>query len=361
MKRLASVMISALLLSTLTPVAFAAIKPGNSCSKLGAVVYTSGKKYTCVKSGSRWIWNKGIVASKPAATALESMNKRIYERYLSTANASDVDFFDLKLCPGVNKAKAMETVEAYKRAFKFWSVIFTPKEKMSWLIMSENDYECWKQSVIENSSTPEDLSLWNKETGMMGHCSLGGTAYCGYGQGSRTGKLLQYNVIGSNYTIKPNPEVINHEVVHFYQQLVLAGIQTNFRTESMPCWYREGEANLFGMAIAFKGAPVSFRFQMVSELEGVYPNAKKMGKGDWLATLDQIAGDWNGCLRNNLGYSLGWFILEYIYQNNSFEKVQQVYLDMIRGDDWNTAIKKELGRDWSLINEDIANYLAESI
>ena len=52
----------ALLINPLTAVA----KSGTKCPKAGATLISSGKKYTCVKSGSRLIWNKGVTIKKAA-------------------------------------------------------------------------------------------------------------------------------------------------------------------------------------------------------------------------------------------------------------------------------------------------------
>jgi hypothetical protein len=43
----------------------AAVKPGTVCKKLGQSSTTAGIKYTCVKSGKKLIWNKGVVVKKP--------------------------------------------------------------------------------------------------------------------------------------------------------------------------------------------------------------------------------------------------------------------------------------------------------
>jgi len=55
-----------MLLSLVTiPASFAATpKAGQKCSKLGATQTYSGKKFTCVKSGSKLTWNKGVAISK---------------------------------------------------------------------------------------------------------------------------------------------------------------------------------------------------------------------------------------------------------------------------------------------------------
>ena len=57
----------ALLVNPLT----AEAKSGSKCTKAGAVLISAGKKYTCIKSGNRLIWNKGVAvksAAKPAET-----------------------------------------------------------------------------------------------------------------------------------------------------------------------------------------------------------------------------------------------------------------------------------------------------
>ena len=46
----------------------AAVKAGAKCTKAGATSVSAGKKYTCVKSGTRLVWNKGVTvkaATKP--------------------------------------------------------------------------------------------------------------------------------------------------------------------------------------------------------------------------------------------------------------------------------------------------------
>ena len=46
----------------------AAVKAGAKCTKAGATSLSAGKKYTCVKSGNKLVWNKGVTvkaAPKP--------------------------------------------------------------------------------------------------------------------------------------------------------------------------------------------------------------------------------------------------------------------------------------------------------
>jgi M6 family metalloprotease-like protein len=70
LKRLVGVLALLLVVISLTPSFGASPKPGSSCSKVGAVTISSGMKYTCVKSGSKKVWNKGALVSKPVTQTL---------------------------------------------------------------------------------------------------------------------------------------------------------------------------------------------------------------------------------------------------------------------------------------------------
>jgi len=53
---------------------YAAVKAGSSCTKAGIKSVSAGKTYTCVKSGKKLVWNKGVLipVAKPAPSASSS-------------------------------------------------------------------------------------------------------------------------------------------------------------------------------------------------------------------------------------------------------------------------------------------------
>jgi hypothetical protein len=66
MRKLLVGLVAILFLSLVTSqVSVAAVKPGTKCSKAGATSTSNGKKYTCIKSGKKLVWNKGVVVAKP--------------------------------------------------------------------------------------------------------------------------------------------------------------------------------------------------------------------------------------------------------------------------------------------------------
>ena len=71
-KHLAALAVAVLILVPLNAVA--AVKAGTTCAKLGATSTYAGKKYTCIKSGTKLVWNSGVAIAvpKPSATPTPS-------------------------------------------------------------------------------------------------------------------------------------------------------------------------------------------------------------------------------------------------------------------------------------------------
>ena len=57
------------LLTLATPVQAATPKAGAKCAKAGTTATASGKKFTCIKSGTKLVWNKGVAIKKPSSVA----------------------------------------------------------------------------------------------------------------------------------------------------------------------------------------------------------------------------------------------------------------------------------------------------
>jgi len=70
MKRIA--LVFAVVASLLTgTVATAAVKAGATCSKAGSTSIAGGKKFTCIKSGKKLVWDKGVAVKKPTVVVPE--------------------------------------------------------------------------------------------------------------------------------------------------------------------------------------------------------------------------------------------------------------------------------------------------
>ena len=63
----------------LTPVS-AAVKAGATCKTAGSTSVTAGKTYTCIKSGKKLIWNKGLATKigTPIITAKPTPSETLW-------------------------------------------------------------------------------------------------------------------------------------------------------------------------------------------------------------------------------------------------------------------------------------------
>ena len=70
MKKLFVLVLSAVLLVSGLP-ANAAVKAGAKCKVVGQIKVNKNKEFTCIKKGSKVIWNKGVVLKSKAVSFSE--------------------------------------------------------------------------------------------------------------------------------------------------------------------------------------------------------------------------------------------------------------------------------------------------
>ena len=68
MRKWIGVLLPIILLTFIPAYSANSIKSGAVCNKLGTTKNFQGKKYTCIKSGKKLIWSKGVALAKPSAS-----------------------------------------------------------------------------------------------------------------------------------------------------------------------------------------------------------------------------------------------------------------------------------------------------
>ena len=99
----------------------AAVKAGGTCSKAGIKSVAASKTYTCVKSGKKLVWGKGVaVKARPtaSASAAASAAPTMSASPMATKSAEPS-----KSAEPVAAGNTMERVKANNSASSCWTVI----------------------------------------------------------------------------------------------------------------------------------------------------------------------------------------------------------------------------------------------
>ncbi len=359
-----------------TGVAFSAqkITAGANCKTLNQKVNYQGKTYTCQKKASKLIWSKGVSIKSSAKSQptlapnsqnpLQKLYTDIYKRYQNASKETSPSFNFVR-CPDVDRVMARTTEAAYIDAYSFWAPIYKANAKVNWLLMSEKDWDCWNENIVSfegPNSASKRGNLWDKNTGVIGHCYVSARAFCGYGTGVlESGVFAQYNLIGSSYKTAPTPMTVHHEIVHIYQMQLMADNFQTTKSNTMACWFNEGQANLFGFAMSFKGDPTERRQFEKNRLLQVYTAGATYSKDEWINVLNNLKTQGDFCFKNELGYTLGWFVLEWTYMNYTIEEMHN-FLELIaKGNTWEQAIQTIMKMDEQTYFSKVAQYLADEI
>ena len=372
-------LVTLLAISIQSSPSFSATKAGAKCTKVGIKSVIGNKTFTCIKSGKKLVWNKGISLGKPTPTPLplvidkyenlvlrpvdkdwQKIYKTTFQNFLKS-ESNPTPIINYTLSPTVNKELAEKTIAAYSRGMRLWTNLYKQERPINWVIMSEKDYEWWRIQVPTTEGSQGDLTVWNNSTNSLlsGHCVLSVNAYCGYGSGggwNRENKIVFYLIIGS---ARQNLEffVAHHESTHFYQMTYFQG---NLIT-SLPCWFTEGQATFFENAIGpYLGNVTYGRKWQTDRIYAQYPDAKNSTITQWLTRI-QGWKNTNRCTDGDMHYAFGMLAFEAIHSEYSITQMHQVLQEMINGSTWSESLVKVLGINENALDEKIASYAVSAL
>jgi len=99
----------------IAPPASAAVKEGAACKKAGQSSTVSGRKFTCIKKGSKLVWNKGVAVKKAPTAAATPV--------ASAASAMSATPMATKSAEPASTVYTMERVKANSTSSSCWTVI----------------------------------------------------------------------------------------------------------------------------------------------------------------------------------------------------------------------------------------------
>jgi hypothetical protein len=245
-KRLiALLVITPLLLSSQLSTSHAAAKAGAKCSKVGSKSVVGAKTFTCIKSGKKIVWNKGVKGVKVAPISLTrrekafSEVKRVYD--LSSSYQPTVKYIFASDAPQ-NFAELIK--EVIPISARFWSSEFKPTTEFPIILGSPASVE-WVNDELKRYGL--ELPRHARESITNGGENTGK----GDVENSSRGAVTYY-VIGkeTDRSIKAGNELsMRGFVAHEYVHAVAISI-IGHRQKGIPGWSVEGSANFYGFAVA---------------------------------------------------------------------------------------------------------------
>lgn len=232
--------------------AHSAIKPGSSCSKIKVVTIQSGYKYTCIKSGKKLVWSKGVKVSgstvpSPVSTkplSLEDLDvNQVYlksraevAKYVSLGETSGTKI-NYEIGSNVESWRVDIAKNEINSTTKLWSQYFRPTNAtIIWY--SSKDIEWAKDKYISSGGN----ILW-----AVGFNSCT-ERYCGNASASSIGEKL---IIEQGLAFQDqglwNRSSAAHEFTHLAQYKLISPSNVN----SVLWWTIEGGAQFYGEAIGF--------------------------------------------------------------------------------------------------------------
>ena len=216
-KRVATVVSLIVLSSVLAAPAFSAVKAGTACKKVGFTSTAGGKKYTCVKSGKKTVWDKGVLVTKPVAEPVatpsptpsptqteapaqvpvglwqETQFKILAQfKQLKPAKIQEINFV---YSPNVDKVIAKQLEDSYQEPITFLSNLYVNPAVVTFLLMNENDKDWWLEKF--KRLAPGMIPDWWGGS----HCVVSSRVHCGYGSSPNPDGTFHFGqLLGSEVT-----------------------------------------------------------------------------------------------------------------------------------------------------------------
>ena len=219
--------------------AIAAVKAGATCSAKGQVKISSGYKYTCIKSGKKLVWSKGVkVAVKvtptptPTPTLVETPSyktaKNFFNTWATSTQSKSNNIYAVSTT--LNQSQVQFMIDTQEKFYGFWlSQGVTFSSSITTYFFTELDRTWLSQREVPSGCVFDQWlsgSFANQADGRV--CQ------------STDGRSFVLFPIGSEFIKQDSRfktfglEAAAHEIEHVVQNELF-----RYRMPD-PCWFREG-------------------------------------------------------------------------------------------------------------------------
>jgi hypothetical protein len=240
-----------LIFSNINTAAFAVIKPGSACKIKGQIKSYSDKKYTCVKSGKKLIWNNGVKTQpKIAVDPIKDGMQDILNKFDFLSISADLK--PVFVAEEGRNGIYQPIVEAdFQNAIKAM-IALSGKSPYEEVYVLFGRTQNWLNTEITSKCTVWPFNSEITAAGSIGPCdqkfknrgliaiNLPGVVTNQYMKADAKIDLTEYKV-NSNILQKVK-NLAPHEYYHFWQNSLWIGMAS-----ARPSWFVEGTAQVFSL------------------------------------------------------------------------------------------------------------------
>ena len=357
--------------------AVAAVKAGDSCKKAGITATANGKKFTCVKSGKKLVWNKGVAVVKPtptptstttptptatptptstpiiekAPTGFNDLVENFKGVYVGAWNSSNAKIaanppLDVKqnILLGPNtKLPNIEIPEMYSRGTRFFAGYAQPK-RFNALYYVYEDMKWAENKILELYGNPGEVQQITRNCQSPQRCN-GANANVPQPD---TGNANYGVVNGASDPYHDKGGIEIHEYTHMVQFMQFQGkptLRMNGGLGLLPNWFIEGHAHLAGNAASARTLSeykVFRSFWLNARAEGL-PGYSPESIESFYEKL--APGTFDQTVFSNV-YSIGYFTVEALAAIKGVDSTVEVIKQVSDGVTWEQAFLKVYGITW---------------
>lgn len=349
----------------LTP-AQAAVKTGAVCSKAGLKSVVSGMTYTCIKSGKKLVWDKGVAVTKPTAAATPAATRSAtpvvtptptptpeivyatlwekykwskpsssasvasaatdkYKAYVSTVREPNPNI-EFKFQGGENptlKKWITDGVTFVAKTFEY------PKFTKTYYPVIGQTKSWYEQTLTSIGQKPQIVSAVASRFDSSG--AYGGSEFITFNTANLEGMLNIPNGKG-----RPGlAQTAGHEFFHTIQEIVSK--PNNRIGEFAPNWIWEGSAMFVGLQtssyLGFDDYATTGRDSMVERYTYDPPETKTQPLKE-IYPIENPKVD---------AYAIGEIAVEFIVANVGMSKFMDIYVNLGKGQKFDAAFKTATG------------------
>lgn len=358
----------------------AAVKTGSTCKKVGLTSIASGKTFTCIKSGKKLVWNKGVIVKKTitpavAPTSFEDLPSRIdgiiYGAWLKAKEQIQKSPSGLGKVNFLIGPKTTPTDSNSSDSLNLLSKLFStaPQVKNLYVVKYSKDDIAWAQQQYEslrpnNFRANAAASYCRQPSGCVGGIAGINSTSDGVillGQGGRYGYPLEESAMDG--------AVLSHEYTHTVQAINATCRGGAGCYGDLPQWLMEGTAQWAGSVSRFSDKYSDYINFRTQDLGNKYSNAS-MYTADWITTFlnpnpvflpnQDNWVYWSNYQSDNV-YSIGLMTVEILVNLKGPGAIMKLYENVGQGQTFVNAFKQEYGIAWSAACPIIASAIASEL